>query len=705
MKKIVISVIASTILFASNDVLKNSPTKEDNKINISINESVETKINNLTISIQKQQKETEEMKKIIKNINEKLKKKDNIISNDRKDIKLLQKNLKKKEKTIQNLEKKINHIEKKEENIVQINQTLVTQNDNLNYSINTLKTELLSVKNNLLLTKSSINRFTLEPSFKVTNESLYVTKAEGNKKENKDILSFISDNKLNYKINNNLSLNSNIIINKKFGIGSNFASEFDNNIMINSLSVDLDEIYLQHTTFNDNNTPFSTIKIGRQILNPISNDDTINQSLYGSFDSALINFDLENSTTISGLNIGFYYARAFNNNFEDYLNLHNTLEQDAFNTKNTTTEYEDNNIFGVYLIPFENNHLKISFNAYRSTHVPGFAMAEGTLNEDFTLNGNGLVSKLEPTFTDEGFQGFKAIQNLNTNLSYKSLGSIINTQARLDIKRLSSKTDTSLQTFLNQTNVYASFAFSKTLPFKKYKQLELCTTSDDLISDELNNIEDLQNKTPTETAFYFEKMNYMKLNNLTEEDMILDCYYCHLLEILDDLNDTYHTNVELNPEGTLINQTITNDNEILNKELFNVINNVPTEWVSLIGNEESKKGYSWVVGGSIPLTILEGKITMEWTKGSKFWTNTSLVKNRINKYNTRGVSKEIKLETPITENIDMELSLLNMRYDYTGSHSLYGEEAKPLTMAQAIDCGLNPIKEETYIGINFNYNF
>ena len=70
-----------------------------------------------------------------------------------------------------------------------------------------------------------------------------------------------------------------------------------------------------------------------------------------------------------------------------------------------------------------------------------------------------------------------------------------------------------------------------------------------------------------------------------------------------------------------------------------------------------------------------------------------------------GTAWEVYYNKPLTKALNFNVRYVNMKYDYTGSNNFFGEDGAPLTMAEAMAAGQNPVEEATDIKASISYRF
>ena len=135
----------------------------------------------------------------------------------------------------------------------------------------------------------------------------------------------------------------------------------------------------------------------------------------------------------------------------------------------------------------------------------------------------------------------------------------------------------------------------------------------------------------------------------------------------------------------------------------------------MLGSPDSEIGTSIWLGINAPCPILpdSAKIGFEWNKGSKYWRSMTYGEDTYagSKIATRGQAWEVYRTQKLTDSLSFGVSYVLMQYDYTGSNSFFGEDGKPISIADAeadYQAGLSsssPVKEAQDIRAYMRYKF
>lgn len=131
--------------------------------------------------------------------------------------------------------------------------------------------------------------------------------------------------------------------------------------------------------------------------------------------------------------------------------------------------------------------------------------------------------------------------------------------------------------------------------------------------------------------------------------------------------------------------------------------------LGMLGSTDSETGTSVWLGVNAPCPILpdSAKVGLEWNKGSKYWRSMTYGEDTYagSKIATRGQAWEVYRTQKLTDALSFGLSYVYMKYDYTGSNSFFGADGTPMTMAEALNAGQNPVEEAQDIRAYMRYKF
>ncbi|MDX9744660.1 MAG: DUF3373 family protein [Arcobacteraceae bacterium] len=135
----------------------------------------------------------------------------------------------------------------------------------------------------------------------------------------------------------------------------------------------------------------------------------------------------------------------------------------------------------------------------------------------------------------------------------------------------------------------------------------------------------------------------------------------------------------------------------------------------MLGSDESKTGTSIWIGANMPCLFTEdGRIGVEWNKGSKYWRSVTYGEDTMagSKIAARGTAVEVYYTKPINKALSFDLRYTKIDYDYTGSNSFFGADGTPMTMAEAMmdrnndgRADSNPVEKATDLRASVSYRF
>ncbi len=133
----------------------------------------------------------------------------------------------------------------------------------------------------------------------------------------------------------------------------------------------------------------------------------------------------------------------------------------------------------------------------------------------------------------------------------------------------------------------------------------------------------------------------------------------------------------------------------------------------MLGSLDSKKGHSTWVGLNVPCLLTEdGRIGIEWNKGSKYWRSVTYGEDTMagSKIAARGTAWEVYYSKPLTKSLIFNARYTKIKYDYTGSQGFFGAEGTPMSwdeVSQYTKGGMDadPVKEAEDIRVSVSYRF
>ncbi|MGB3750482.1 MAG: DUF3373 family protein [Arcobacteraceae bacterium] len=134
----------------------------------------------------------------------------------------------------------------------------------------------------------------------------------------------------------------------------------------------------------------------------------------------------------------------------------------------------------------------------------------------------------------------------------------------------------------------------------------------------------------------------------------------------------------------------------------------PKNNMNMLGSNESQTGNSYWVGLNLPCLFSDdGRIGIEWNKGSKYWRSMTYGEDTMagSKIAARGTAWEVYYDKPLTESLKLNLRYTHIKYDYTGSNAFFGADGRPMTMAEAQEVGQDPVEKATDLRLSVSYRF
>jgi len=106
----------------------------------------------------------------------------------------------------------------------------------------------------------------------------------------------------------------------------------------------------------------------------------------------------------------------------------------------------------------------------------------------------------------------------------------------------------------------------------------------------------------------------------------------------------------------------------------------------MLGSADSQTGNSFWIGANFPCLLTDdGRIGIEWNKGSKYWRSITYGEDTMagSKIAARGTAWEIYYDKPLTKSLKFNARYTHIKYDYTGSQAFFGADGTPMTIAEA----------------------
>jgi len=409
-----------------------------------------------------------------------------------------------------------------------------------------------------------------------------------------------------------------------------------------------------------------TASVGRRpstggFLTHLRNDDAYKSPLGHvidvEFDGASFKFDFEDVVGLPGADFKICLGRGLTNSRARF-NQDGGLESYG-DYSSSSTELENIDMYGFIITPYNDGQYHLKAKWYKGINVPGFTMAEGTVNNDFTLSNNtGMVAGLSPQWSSTGtFQGVQAT-SMNQGLTMKTVGD----QEGAALSLLVDGIGDGINDFLDDTKFFVSYAMSKSHPDNDYKVLDL-------------------------TAFD----GFKGLN----QAQIAGALGSFGIDVSQDLNGD---GVAGNPDGS-----------DFAAGMAMAANGNPLVSAGMLGSTESETGTSIWIGAQFPAVFTEdGRIGIEYNKGSKYWRPFTYGEDTIaaSKLAARGTATEIYYTQPLVGNIlTAQVRYTSIDYEYTGSQGFFGADGTPMTMDEAVAYGMDPVDKATDIRLSIRYRY
>ncbi len=106
----------------------------------------------------------------------------------------------------------------------------------------------------------------------------------------------------------------------------------------------------------------------------------------------------------------------------------------------------------------------------------------------------------------------------------------------------------------------------------------------------------------------------------------------------------------------------------------------PTDGMAMLGETESKTGNSIWVGVNVPCPLTaDGRIGLEWNKGSKYWRSVTYGEDTMagSKVAARGTAWEVYYNKPLTKALLASARFTKIEYDFAGSNAFFGYDGNP----------------------------
>jgi hypothetical protein len=372
------------------------------------------------------------------------------------------------------------------------------------------------------------------------------------------------------------------------------------------------------------------------------------------FDGASFKFGLDKLTDVQGMYWKLCLGRGLSNA---------TPRFDMSGGLNPKGDYsEDENaldnidLAGFIFVPYDDGQYQVMTTYYKAKNLPGFTMANGTVNNDFTIDGDGMVGSISPLWsaTDGTFQGVQGT-SMNTGVTMKTIGDLEGAAVSLKVNGIGD----GISDFLDDTIFFASYARSKTKP------------------DNQNTMMDL-------TAF----------------DGFKGFTQAQIAGALGGMGIDVTTDLDGDGAAGTAGDFAAG--------MAIAANGAPTVKSGMLGSNDSETGNSIYIGVQVPCPLTEdGKIGLEWNKGSKYWRSFTYGEDTMaaSKLAARGTAWEIYYIKPLTKSLTLQARYTKIDYDYTGSQGFFGDDGTPYTMDEAQAFGMDPIEEASDLRLSISYKY
>jgi hypothetical protein len=131
----------------------------------------------------------------------------------------------------------------------------------------------------------------------------------------------------------------------------------------------------------------------------------------------------------------------------------------------------------------------------------------------------------------------------------------------------------------------------------------------------------------------------------------------------------------------------------------------PDSGKTMLGSDESKKGYSYWLGTQMP-NLTGGKFGLEFNHGSSNWRPFTYGEDTMigSKIAARGEAYEAYWTQPIIDDVfSMQVRYTRIDYDYTGSNAFFGDYSNPLSIDDQY--AANAVKTASDLRVYFRYRY
>ena len=372
------------------------------------------------------------------------------------------------------------------------------------------------------------------------------------------------------------------------------------------------------------------------------------------FDGASFKFGLEKVTGVSGMYWKLCLGRGLTNARARF-NMDTGLAAAGDYSKDGTT-LNNVDLAGFIFVPYDNGQYKVMTTYYRGFNVPGFAMANGTVENDFTLSdGNGMIGSINPVWNPDGtFVGAQG-GSVNQNVSLQNMGDMDGAAISILVDGIGD----GYSDFLDETKFFASFGWSKSMPDNTIDGLNLRA------------FDSFAGFTAPQIAGALGGMG---------------------IDVSQDLDGDGAAGTE----GDFA------------AGMAQAANGAPTVKEGMLGSNEDETGTSYWVGLQWPCLLMDNaKVGAEYNHGSKYWRPFTYGEDTLvgSKLAVRGDAYELYWTKELMKAFSMQIRYTKINYEYTGSQGFFGASGTPMTMNEAKQMGMDPIEEAQDIRISFRYRF
>ena len=355
------------------------------------------------------------------------------------------------------------------------------------------------------------------------------------------------------------------------------------------------------------------------------------------FDGGSIMFGLDKVTNVSGMSLKFCVGRGLTN-ARSRFNTDGGFASMGDYTKDKTT-LKDIDLAGFIFVPYNDGQYKVMTTYYRGFNVPGFVMADPGM---MSGNNSGMLA-----INQDGSFG------LNPGFSMKNLGD----QDGAAISVLVDGIGDGINDFLDDTKVFASFAWSQTKPDNTYKTLDMNKMFGAIQQGVQQALQNVANPTPAQQQ--------------AAQQQVVQGMMAQL---------------QANPQAAA--SYVKNE--------------------GMLGSNDNETGTSYWVGVNVPVMFTDdGRFGVEYNHGSKYWRPFTYGEDTMvgSKMAVRGDAVEAYYIQPIMKGFSAEVRYTKLNYDYTGSQGFFGAGGAPMTMSEAKAMGMDPIEEAQDIRVSLRYRF